>query len=51
MRNQDVTLRNPKYLLRLEDIPQEYLLLVRNFNEDSEEFTENIRNIPKLLKK
>lgn len=40
MRNADGSPRNPKYRLNLARTPEEYLLFVKNFNEDPEEFAE-----------
>jgi len=38
MRNADGSPRNPKYLLKTDQIPREYLLVIKNFNEDPDEF-------------
>lgn len=38
MRNADGTLRNPKYMLHLDQAPPDKLLGVRNFNWDKDEF-------------
>jgi len=40
MRNYDGTPRNPKYMLCLDQVPKKYLLFVKNFNQDPEEFNE-----------
>ena len=38
MRQQDGRERNPKYLLDLATVPEDYFLVVRNFNYDPEDF-------------
>ncbi|RSD34182.1 MAG: hypothetical protein CI953_1035 [Methanohalophilus sp.] len=41
MRNADGSSRTSKYLLKLSAIPSDYLLTIKNFNEDAEEFAED----------
>lgn len=41
MRNANGSPRNPKYRLIPHKIPEEYLLTIRNFNEDPDEFRED----------
>jgi hypothetical protein len=41
MRNSDGSSRKPKYLLKINDVPRSKCLLVKNFNEDPEEFEED----------
>jgi len=40
MRNADGSLRNAKYKFKVSDVPQNYVILVKNFNEDAREFAE-----------
>jgi hypothetical protein len=40
LRNADGSPRNPKYRFRIGDVPNRYLLFIKNFNEDSVEFAE-----------
>lgn len=40
MRNANADPRNPKYKFKISDVPERYLVFVKNFNEDSREFAE-----------
>ena len=47
MRNADGSPRNPKYRFKISDIPEKYLILVKNFNEDTAEFAEEFPEFAK----
>jgi hypothetical protein len=40
MRNANEDSRNPKYKFKISEVPSSYLIYVKNFNEDAEEFAE-----------
>jgi hypothetical protein len=44
MRNADGSSRNSKYRLKINLVPSEYLLLIKNFNEDPDEFESDFQN-------
>ena len=44
MRNADGSSRNSKYRLKINLVPSEYLLLIKNFNEDPDEFESDFPN-------
>lgn len=46
MRNQDGTLRNPKYMLHLDEMPIDKLVGIRNFNMEPKEFEEIYSDLP-----
>lgn len=48
MRNADGTLRNPKYMLHLDQAPPDKLLGIRNFNWEKDEFDQAFSDLTPL---